>query len=86
MVGLGEVGGALAQVLERTNPGVLRHDLEPREFSDPVGVMHICIPYQSHQQFEAATLEYITRFQPELTIINSTVVPGTTRRIARQSL
>jgi UDP-N-acetyl-D-mannosaminuronate dehydrogenase len=85
VVGVGEVGGALAQVLERTDPGVLRHDLEPCEFSDPVGVMHICIPYQSRQQFEAPTLEYIMRFKPELTIINSTVVPGTTRLIARQS-
>jgi UDP-N-acetyl-D-mannosaminuronate dehydrogenase len=47
--------------------------------------MHICIPYQSRQQFEAATLQYIQRFNPELTIVNSTVVPGTTRRIAHQS-
>jgi UDP-N-acetyl-D-mannosaminuronate dehydrogenase len=85
VVGLGEVGGALAEVLERVEPGLRRHDIERREFPDPVGVMHVCIPYQSRQQFEAATLEYIARFTPELTIINSTVVPGTTRHIAQQS-
>jgi len=85
VVGLGEVGGALAQVLEQTEPGILRHDLEPRDVSDPIGVMHICIPYKSRQQFETATLEYMMRFTPELTIINSTVIPGTTRHIARQS-
>jgi UDP-N-acetyl-D-mannosaminuronate dehydrogenase len=85
VVGVGEVGGALAEVLERTQPDLLRHDLEPREFSDAIGVMHVCIPYQSRQQFETATLEYIQRFQPRLTVINSTVIPGTTRRIASQS-
>jgi UDP-N-acetyl-D-mannosaminuronate dehydrogenase len=85
IVGVGEVGGALAEVLERTQPGLLRHDLEPREFSDSIGVMHICIPYQSSEQFEAATLEYIKRFAPRLTVINSTVIPGTTRRITNQS-
>jgi UDP-N-acetyl-D-mannosaminuronate dehydrogenase len=85
VVGLGEVGGALAEVLERTAPGLLRHDIERLDFAEPIGVMHICIPYQSREQFEAATLEYIARFTPELTIINSTVVPGTSRRIAQQS-
>ncbi|HJU12765.1 MAG TPA: hypothetical protein VJ728_17920, partial [Candidatus Binataceae bacterium] len=85
VVGVGEVGGALAEVLERTQPGLLRHDLERREFSETIGVMHVCIPFQSPQQFEVATLEYIKRFNPHLTVINSTVIPGTTRRIARQS-
>jgi UDP-N-acetyl-D-mannosaminuronate dehydrogenase len=86
VVGIGEVGGALAHILDQTEPGgVLRQDLEPCDFHDLIGVMHICIPYQSRQQFETAALEYITRFKPELSIINSTVVPGTTRRLARQS-
>jgi UDP-glucose 6-dehydrogenase len=85
VVGLGEVGGALAEVLERAEPGLLRHDIARREFADPIGVMHICIPYQSREQFEESTLEYISRFTPELTIINSTVVPGTSRRIAQLS-
>jgi UDP-N-acetyl-D-mannosaminuronate dehydrogenase len=82
VVGLGEVGGALAEVLERKEP-VLRHDLEPREFTEPIGIMHVCIPFQSRQQFEPAACEYIRRFKPELTIINSTVLPGTTRSIAQ---
>lgn len=81
VVGLGEVGGALAEVLERTQP-VLRHDIERREFEDPIGVMHICIPFTSRKQFEPLAIEYIRRFKPELTIINSTVLPGTTRSIS----
>jgi len=84
VVGLGEVGGALAEVLERTQ-AVLRHDLEPRQFADPIGVMHLCIPYLSRSQFESAAIGYIERFSPELTIVNSTVVPGTVRAIARRT-
>jgi UDP-glucose/GDP-mannose dehydrogenase family protein len=84
IVGLGEVGSALASVLERVGP-VLRHDLEPREFADPIGVMHLCIPYLSRDQFESAAINYIERFKPRLTIVNSTVVPGTVRTIVRRA-
>jgi hypothetical protein len=84
VVGLGEVGGALAEVLERTHP-VLKHDLERREFTDPIGVMHICFPFTSRVQFEPLAIEYIRRFKPALTIINSTVIPGTTRSIAEKT-
>jgi UDP-glucose 6-dehydrogenase len=84
VVGVGEVGGALAEVLERVSP-VLRQDLEPITISGPVGVMHICIPYQSGEQFEGAAVSYINKFRPRLTIVNSTVVPGTVRSIACNS-
>jgi len=84
VVGLGEVGGALAEVLERVHP-VLKHDIEPREFTDPIGVMHICFPFSSRAQFEPLAIEYIRRFKPALTIINSTVLPGTTRSIAEKT-
>jgi UDP-glucose/GDP-mannose dehydrogenase family, central domain len=84
IVGLGEVGGALAEVIERRWP-VLRHDIEPREFDAPIGVMHICIPFQSKTQFEDAAGAYIRRFDPKLTIVNSTVLPGTTTALARRT-
>lgn len=84
VVGIGEVGRPLAEVLERSGP-VLRHDLEPREFDAPIGVMHICFPFRDRSTFVATALDYIRRFQPALTIVNSTVVPGTTRAIASSS-
>jgi hypothetical protein len=82
VVGIGEVGGALAEVLDRAEP-VLRHDLERRDFTDPISTMHLCIPFKNSADFERSALSYIERFKPALTIINSTVVPGTTRSIAR---
>lgn len=84
VVGLGEVGGALAAVLDRIEP-VLRHDLAPVEIKDPIDVMHFCIPFQSPGQFENAAISYIKRFNPKLTIINSTVLPGTTRSIMQKT-
>jgi hypothetical protein len=84
VVGLGEVGGALVQVLERTEL-VLKHDLARCDFDQPIGVMHLCYPYGSGERFEEIALSYIERFKPELTIINSTVMPGTTRSIADRS-
>src|SRR5215469_9793673 len=84
VVGIGEVGGALAEVLERALP-VLRHDLERVDFDCSIGGMHICIPFLSQTQFVTRTLSYIERFRPELTVINSTVVPGTTRRLGPRS-
>jgi UDP-glucose/GDP-mannose dehydrogenase family, central domain len=81
VVGLGEVGSALARVLERRGP-ILRLDIEPRDLNDAIDVMHICIPFREGEQFERTVCEYIERFRPTLTIINSTVVPGTTRAIA----
>ncbi len=81
IVGVGEVGAALAAVLE-TNGPVLLHDMEPVRISEPVGVMHICIPYRNAEQFETSVQSYIRKFRPPLVIINSTVVPGTTRALA----
>lgn len=81
VIGLGEVGGALAEVLERSQR-VLRHDIEPLEIDEAIGVAHLCFPFQSREQFERIAIGYLERFRPKLAIINSTVLPGTTRRIA----
>jgi UDP-glucose 6-dehydrogenase len=82
VIGVGEVGGALAQVLERSMP-VLRLDLDPAQVDGPIGVMHICFPFVQPDGFKHAVAEYVKRFHPALTIINSTVTPGTTRAIAQ---
>lgn len=85
VVGIGEVGGPLSLVLEGAGKEVLRQDLEPQNFNDPIGVMHICFPFTDKDRFCKAAAAYVRRFAPELTIINSTVMPGTTRRVEEMS-
>ena len=85
VVGLGEVGSALAQVLKRNGRRIFEHDIERREFDAPIGVMHLCFPFTRQADFEEIAFSYIERFKPELTIINSTVVPGTSRAIAERA-
>lgn len=83
VVGMGEVGGALADVIE-SHHRVLRLDLEPREFDDSVEVMHICFPFRG-SDFVDTVCGYIKRFNPRLTVIDSTVLPGTTRAVAQRA-
>jgi UDP-glucose 6-dehydrogenase len=82
VIGLGEVGGALAAVLEAACGPILRQDLAPLMIDEPIGVMHICIPYRDGGEFAAAVAAYARRFNPALIIINSTVLPGITRALA----
>jgi hypothetical protein len=84
VIGLGEVGGALAEVLDRSQL-VLRHDIEPIEITEPIEVAHLCFPFQTPEQFEQTAIGYLNRFRPKLAIINSTVLPGTTRKIASKT-
>ncbi|HXR37406.1 MAG TPA: hypothetical protein VN754_15720, partial [Candidatus Binataceae bacterium] len=58
VVGVGEVGGALAEVLERAHR-VARLDLKPAAIDEPVEVMHLCFPFVSRSQFESAARGYI---------------------------
>lgn len=79
VVGLGETGRPLLEIIENhfSAAGV---DIEPRDFNGEASIMHICYPYQI-DDFLDTSVDYINRYNPELTIINSTIIPGTTRTI-----
>src|SRR5712664_3949368 len=79
VVGLGEVGRPLLELLSK-HYKVVGVDIAP----PPVckgDVLHICIPFEI-PDFEGETARYIELFQPGVTVINSTVAVGTTRKIA----
>jgi len=78
VVGLGEIGAPLLEIIR----GVFRVegiDIEQKEVQGSVDVMHICFPYNSN--FVEVTTNYIERFDPKLTIIESTVLPFTTSKV-----
>ena len=83
VIGTGEIGAPLLEVLSsryRTR-GV---DVEPVEITERVDVMHVCYPFQIGD-FVGTTVEYIEKYSPSLVIINSTVAPGTTRKVAERA-
>lgn len=83
VVGLGEVGKPLLEVLSGcySTTGV---DLVPPPITPSADVLHICFPFEI-RDFIGETIRYIEMFRPGLTVINSTVGVGTTRRIAERT-
>lgn len=79
VAGMGEVGQPLLRILSRVYQCV-GIDVTPAQVSAPCSVLHVCYPFQI-PEFIPATVAYVKRFQPRLTIINSTVAVGTTRTI-----
>jgi UDP-N-acetyl-D-mannosaminuronate dehydrogenase len=77
VVGLGEVGRPLLEVLRAGHPAAGR-DVEDREFRG-VEILHVCFPFGEGFVEDAAA--YASRYEPELVIINSTVTPGTSRAV-----
>lgn len=76
IIGAGEVGTALANVLRPHYPVTLV-DLNPPLLED-VGFMHICFPYS--EGFVASVLVYVARYRPYFVVIHSTVPVGTSRK------
>jgi len=83
VVGLGEVGHPLREILHQTYDCV-GVDIEPVRVTQPCSFLHICIPYQI-ADFVGTASTYIARYKPLFTVIHSTVAPGTTRAVAASS-
>lgn len=84
IVGLGEVGRPLLQLLSK-HYKTIGVDLVPPD--GPVGkvdVLHVCFPFEI-KDFIGETTRYIDLFKPRLTVINSTVAVGTTRAVAERT-
>jgi UDP-N-acetyl-D-mannosaminuronate dehydrogenase len=79
VAGLGEVGKPLLRILSRTFEcaGI---DVDPSVIDRPCSVLHICYPFQI-ARFAEVTVEYVRELRPALTVIHSSVPPGTTREI-----
>src|SRR5882762_393705 len=84
VVGLGEVGKPLLEIVSEHHDAIGIDIAPPVGEVGPVDVLHICFPFEI-KDFVGETVRYIELFKPILTIINSTVGVGTTRAIARRS-
>lgn len=79
VAGLGEVGKPLLNILS-SKYDCIGVDLDPVEVRRPCSVLHICYPFQI-PDFIKTTAGYIEKYQPAITVINSTVAIGTTRAV-----
>jgi UDP-N-acetyl-D-mannosaminuronate dehydrogenase len=84
IVGLGEVGRPLMDLI---TPHHHTYGIDIQKPGDipRCEIMHICFPYVDRAKFISEAKRYIATYTPGLTIINSTIGPGTTREIAEQS-
>jgi UDP-N-acetyl-D-mannosaminuronate dehydrogenase len=82
VVGLGEVGGPLLEVIQRAGTAAVGIDVDTTSYPErgSVGIMHICFPFEI-DDFVGEVGRYIDLLAPQVTVVNSTVAVGTTRAI-----
>lgn len=81
VVGLGEIGRPLLEILREAHDATGR-DIEDRPV-DGVQVLHLCFPYST--DFVSSAARYASLYEPDVVVINSTVVPGTTAEIQEKA-
>lgn len=84
VVGLGEVGKPLFELMSRHHSALGVDIAPPPAGVQKADVLHICFPFEI-RDFVGETARYIELFQPTVTIINSTVGVGTTRSVAERT-
>ncbi len=84
VIGLGEIGKPLLEVISRHHNTVGVDIAPPAESAGDIEVMHVCYPFRIND-FIGETARYIQRFNPRLTVIHSTVAVGTTRAVGERT-
>ena len=82
IIGYGEIGSSLAKVYSNFSQfevAVIDPYIGHNDDLNGVSILNICIPFID--DFITVVKDYIERFQPEFTVIHSTVSPGTTEKI-----
>lgn len=75
IVGLGEIGTALASVLEQYKPELVDPARGLSTLSVNCDILHVCFPYS--EDFIEQVEEYKLQHTPKYTVVHSTVPPGT---------
>lgn len=84
VVGLGEIGKPLLEVLSRCYKTIGVDIAPPAEPPGEIDVMHICYPFKIND-FIGQTARYIKQYNPNITVIHSTVAVGTTRTVGMRT-
>lgn len=96
VIGLGEIGYTLFALLNEEKKSFTVYGLDLDEtkmrqlnqsrskFPSQIDTMHVCLPCSNRQNFADIVVGYVEEFKPKLVIINSTVSPGTTMKVAQR--
>jgi len=94
IIGLGEIGHTLFALLNEQkksfsvygldlDEGKMRQlDQNRSHLPNQVDTLHVCLPCASQESFVEVVVGYVKEFKPKLVIVNSTVPPGTTLKVA----
>ena len=82
ILGHGEIGSSVEAVYKtHSSAEIFIKDLDRDDGLKDLDVLNICIPFVSSEQFTKTVCKQIVESNPRLTIIHSTVLPGTTNII-----
>jgi len=95
VIGLGEIGRTLFEILNKSKSfdvygldinatRMLAIEQDQNMIPSKVDIIHICIPFKNQEKFLKIVNLYATNYKPNLLIINSTVIPGTTQKVYEQ--
>lgn len=87
IIGYGEIGQSLEKLYLGKDIVIQINDtgLDKSEIESNVDILNIAIPFTSKDTFVEVVSKYITELKPELTIIHSTVTPGTTLDVIKNT-
>lgn len=87
IIGYGEIGQSLEKLYFGKDIVIQINDtgLDKSEIESNVDILNIAIPFTSKDTFVEVVSKYITELKPELTIIHSTVTPGTTLDVIKNT-
>lgn len=87
IIGYGEIGQSLEKLYLGRDFIIQINDisLQKSEIEKDVDILNIAIPFTSKDKFVEIVSNYINELTPQLTIIHSTVIPGTTLEIIKNT-
>jgi UDP-N-acetyl-D-mannosaminuronate dehydrogenase len=96
ILGLGEIGHTLFALFAEAKPSFAVYGLDLDEtkmhaldqsknkIPSKIDTLHVCIPCTNPGKFASIVAGYVEEFEPKLTIINSTIPPGTTFKVTEK--
>ena len=82
ILGHGEIGKAIGRICREAGFKIFIRELDYDQFKDEkIDILHVSIPEKSNNKFVNIVVKAMKEFKPVLTVINSSVTLGTTRKI-----